>query len=249
VLGLTELVTRRPEFKALVSYRTYWHRKDDQRVDSAVTGRIIADLKRLTHRLDYKVSGDPAIQVVDFLRTFKEAADLNAISEGASAIILPYFLDGRAKSGLSARLRQLPPSMPKYPATVQWLLQSFATEAVIAASYQKVFAARQLPGEDETVFANRISRHAAEAGSVFSEDALISAYVDGLQSYASNMVRGQITPSITFAEVQILAEQVGAAGRALTSSEDQPLKCCYPKRGLCEPSRQWRPLLTKNRLS
>jgi hypothetical protein len=47
---------------------------------------------------------------------------------------------------------------------------------------------------------------------------LISADADGLQSHTRKMVRSQVTPTMTFAEVQILAEQVGAAGRALNSS-------------------------------
>ena len=71
---------------------------------------------------------------------------------------------------------------------------------------------KQLPEQTETVFANRINRFEAEAESVFSEDALISAYVDGLQSYASNMVRSQVTPTMTFVEAQNLAVQVGVAG-------------------------------------
>jgi hypothetical protein len=41
-------------------------------------------------------SGDPAIQVGDILCTFKEAADLNSISEGAAAILMPHFLEGLA---------------------------------------------------------------------------------------------------------------------------------------------------------
>ena len=174
-------------------------------------------LKKLKHHLDYKFSGDPAIQVLDFLTTFKEAADLNGISEGIEVLILPYFIDGLAKSGLSSRFKQAVASLPKFPVAVQWLLQSFATEAVIAAACQKVFSAKQLPDEDEKTFANRLTRHAAEAGSVFTEDALISTFVDGLLPYAGNMVRGQVTPNMTFAEVQIHAEQVGAAGRAITS--------------------------------
>ena len=114
-------------------------------------------------------------------------------------------------------MKHIPASMPKFPAAVQWLLQSFATEAVIAASYQKVFTARQSVEEDEKQFASRLTQYAAEAGSVFSEDALISAFVDGLQPYASNTVRGQVTTTMTFAEVQLLAEQAGTASRALNS--------------------------------
>jgi hypothetical protein len=112
-------------------------------------------------------------------------------------------------------MKKIPPSMPKYPAAVQYLLQSFATEGVISAACQRVSTAKQLPEEDEKSFANRLDKYAAEAGCVFSEDALISAFVDGLLPYAGSTVRGQVTPQMTFAEVQILAENVGAAGRSL----------------------------------
>ena len=211
VPGLTEQVTRRPEFKSLVSYRAYRLADTSQKGGAAVSGKINSQLKRLRHYVDYKFSGEPAIQVLDFLKSFKEAADLNEVSEAAAAVLLPYFLDGRAKAGLSSRMKHLPSSMANYPAAVQWLLQSFATEAVIAASYQKVFTARQSGDEDEKQFATRLNKYAAEAGSVFSEDALISAFVDGLLPYASNTIRGQVTPTMTFAEVQLLAEQAGTA--------------------------------------
>jgi hypothetical protein len=89
---------------------------------------------------------------------------------------------------------------------------------VIAAARQKVVSAKQLPDEDEKTFSNRLTRHAAEAGSFFTEDALISTFVDGLLLYAGNMVRGQVTPKMTFAEVQIHAEQVVSAGRAILLS-------------------------------
>jgi hypothetical protein len=70
-------------------------------------------------------------------------------------------------------MKHLPVNMPKFPAAAKWLLQSFATESVIAASYQKVFTATQAAEEDEKAFASRLSRHAAEAGSIFTEDTLI----------------------------------------------------------------------------
>jgi hypothetical protein len=73
-----------------------------------------------------------------------------------------------------------------------------------------------MPEEDERTYANRLTRNAAEAGSVFTEGALISTFIDGLHPYAGNMVRGQVTPIMTFAEVQIFAEQIGTAGRSLS---------------------------------
>jgi hypothetical protein len=85
-------------------------------------------------------------------------------------------------------------------------------------------SAKQMPEEDEKTYANRLTRNAAEAGSAFTEDALISTFVDGLHPYAGNMVRGQVTSTMTFAEVQIIAEQIGTAGRSLS------LPCRYSPR-------------------
>jgi hypothetical protein len=38
-----------------------------------------------------------------------------------------------------------------------------------------------------------------------------------MHPYASNTVRGEVTTTMVFAEVQLLAEQAGTASRALTS--------------------------------
>jgi hypothetical protein len=189
---------------------------------------VKAHLKRLKHYVGYKFSGQPAIQVIDFRRTFKEADNLNGISEGVLVVILPYFLEGRAKTGIYSRLKQVPSSTPRYQATVQWLHQSFATEPVIAASYQKVFTAKQSVDKDEKSFAGRLNELAAEALSVLKEDSLISAYVDGLLPFTSNMVRSQITTTMTFAEVQILSEQVGEAGKSLSAMSRATMKVNIP---------------------
>jgi hypothetical protein len=65
VPGLTEQVTRRPEFKTLVSYRAYRLADTSQEANAVVSGKINAHHKRLRHYVDYKFSGDPAIEVLD----------------------------------------------------------------------------------------------------------------------------------------------------------------------------------------
>jgi hypothetical protein len=112
-------------------------------------------------------------------------------------------------------MKQIPSLMPRYPAAVQRLLQSYATEPTISAACQRVITARQKLDEDEEQFAPRLTRYAADAGRVFLEDALIAAYVDGLLPFASNTVRGHVSATMTFAEVHLLAEQAGKALRAL----------------------------------
>jgi hypothetical protein len=99
--------------------------------------------------------------VLDFLRSFKEAADLNEVSEAAAAVLLAYFCEVRANSGLSSRMKHIPASIPKLHAAVHCLLQSCATEAVIAAPCQNVFTARQSVEEDEKQFSIRLTQYAS----------------------------------------------------------------------------------------
>jgi hypothetical protein len=90
-------------------------------------------------------------------------------------------------------LKQVVAPVPKYPATVQFLLQSLTTETLSRPHVRrKVFKENQLPDEDEKMFPGRLTENAAEAGSVFTEDSRISTFVDGLHEYADNMVRAQV---------------------------------------------------------
>jgi hypothetical protein len=102
---------------------------------------------------------------------------------------------------------------------VQWLLESFDSEAIISAAHQRVYTARQAGDEDEEQLADRLTKYAGDAGSVFSEDSLIAAFVDRLHPFASSTIRGQITTKMTFAEVQLLAEKAWNASRAIEKAQ------------------------------
>jgi hypothetical protein len=219
VPGLTELTTRRPEFRVLLSYRHYRLQERSQAGDAATNGKMSSQIRRMGYHVASKFNGEQPIQVLDFLKVFREAADVNELTEASAAVILPYFLEGTAKVGLTTKMKRLPEGMPKYPAAVHWLLQSFASEAIIAAAHQRVYTARQAHDEDEGQFASRLNRYAGDAGAVFTEDALITAFVDGLHPFASNLVRSQVLTTMTFAEVQLLAEQAGNASRALEKNQ------------------------------
>jgi hypothetical protein len=61
--------------------------------------------------------------------------------------------------------------VPKYPAAVAWLLESYPTDAAIDAAADKFLTAKQNPGEGEDAFASRLRQYATEAGNVYKEDA------------------------------------------------------------------------------
>jgi hypothetical protein len=176
----------------------------------------------MNQHLDYQCSGYPAIKFLDFLRSFKIAADVSCLSEGTDALVLPNYLSGRAKTSVVTRLKQIPEPIPEYPAAVQWLQQSYSTEAVIAQACDRVSQAKQHPNEDEREFADRLGSYAADAGSVFPEWQLIAAYLSGLSAYVSATLRGRINPRMTFPEVQAIAEEVVIAAKVLAASRPPP---------------------------
>jgi hypothetical protein len=227
--GLIEIQARRPEFRPLLNYRTYRLRNSRQVVTEKDTLRVNSLLKRMRHHMEYRYSGMPALKVIDFLSTFKEAMDVMRVSEGLAALLLPHALDGDARSGVQSLWKQGIGKTPKYPTAVNWLLESYATETVIDQTTKDVLTASQAPGETEDAFASRLRRNATEAGNVFTEDTLISVYLAGLHPYAANTVRGQVTPTMKFAAVRNLAIQAGTAGRARASGRD-PVPGLIPAR-------------------
>jgi hypothetical protein len=213
VHGLVELESRLPEYQGLVSYRAYRLKDTEQLIDEEDTGRVNGYLKRVKHHFSYTFAGDPPLKVLDFLSTLKEALDLNHVSEGVAALILPYLLAGEAKEGVQAMWKENSPKVPKYPAAVAWLLESYATDSAMDAAADQFLTAKQRPGEGEDTFATRLRKYAADAGNVFKEDALVSRYLAGLHPYTANTIRGHVTAKTRFTQVRNLAVQAGAAGR------------------------------------
>jgi hypothetical protein len=120
-----------------VSYRAYRLKDTEAVIDENDTGRVNGILKRVKHHFSYSFGGEVPLKVLGFLSTFKEAMDLNHVSEGVDAIALPYLLAGEAKDGEIAMWKSSSLKVPKYPATVAWLLESYATDATIDAAADK----------------------------------------------------------------------------------------------------------------
>jgi hypothetical protein len=90
--GLVELQTRLPEYKVLVSYRSYRLKDTEAVIDENDTGKVNGILKRVKYNISYSFERDIRFKVLDFLSTANEAMYLNHVYEGVSAIILPYLL-------------------------------------------------------------------------------------------------------------------------------------------------------------
>jgi hypothetical protein len=118
-----------------VSYRTYRLENRSQQYDKTITARLSSYVKRLKHAVEERFGGDEPIEVLAFLRTFKEAADHNDVGEGATARLIPYFLKDAAKEGYWAHMDGTPAGMLIYPYIVQYLLETYALDDELAKPY------------------------------------------------------------------------------------------------------------------
>jgi hypothetical protein len=85
-----------------VSYRSYLLMDTEAVIDENDNGKVNGILKRVKHHFSYLFGGEIPLKVLDFLSTLKEAIDVNHVSEGVPAIILPYLLTGEVKDGVIA---------------------------------------------------------------------------------------------------------------------------------------------------
>jgi hypothetical protein len=168
------------------------------------------------------------LKVLDFLSTVKKAMDLNHVSEGVAAIILPYLLTREAKDDVLAMWKGASLKGPKYPAAVAWLLESYATDAAIDAPSEKCLTSKQQAGEGEDAFDTRLRRYAAEAGNVYKEDSLVFRYLAGRAPYTANTIRGHVSPRMRFTQVKNLAIQAGLAGREAGVSNRSSTRALVP---------------------
>jgi hypothetical protein len=189
VPGLVELTPSRSAYKKLLSYLAYRLSNLSQRYDTSVAAKLATYAKRLSHSIEEKFDGSEPIAILDFLKSFKEAADHNCVSEGAAARLLPYFLTGLAREEYRSAMKELPSNWSMYPRMVQRLLETYASDDELAKAYHIAAMARQREHEDEKSFALRLRQLAASAGNVFDEATLKSIFVDGLSEYVQDSPR------------------------------------------------------------
>ena len=226
VPGMREIVPSRSDYKFLVSYRTYRLENHSPRYDKTITAKLSSYVKRLRHAVEDKFGGDEPIEILSFLRTFKEAADHNDVGEGAAARLLPYFLKDAAKEGYRAHMDDVQSGIPLYPYMVQYLLETYALDDELAKAYLTVSTAKQLEGEDERAFGRRLQRAAIRAGNVVNKRDLKTIYVEGLPPFVQAGLRMHLKPDLTFEEVQRLAQNLGIS---LRQTMLQPSLVAKPK--------------------
>jgi hypothetical protein len=234
VTGLEEIIPSRSHYKNLLSYRTYRLANRSNRYNAAVTGKMSTYLKRVKHAIapDDRFSGDEQIEILAFLRIFKEAADHNELSEAAAARLIPYFLTGAAKEGYRAHLDEAPPVFPTYPYMIQYLLETYALDYELAQAYIAATTAKQAEKETEKDFGRRLHRLDIRAGNVIEKQDLTTIYEEELPTFVPAGLRMHLTPGIALETVQRLVHNLGVSLRQAVAQTPTPSVFSRPPSGV-----------------
>jgi hypothetical protein len=89
--GLQEIIPSRSGYRKLVSYRLYRLDNISQPYNGTISKKLSAYMKGLRHSVEDMFTGQDRIEILSFLRTFKEGADHMDISQGAAKRLFPIY--------------------------------------------------------------------------------------------------------------------------------------------------------------
>jgi hypothetical protein len=100
-------------------------------------------------------------------------------------------------------------SSNSYCGAIHFLLTTYAAEEEVSGECRKIFIMQQKSGEIEREFGIRIQAQAGRLGPSFTEDNLITAYLNGVPENVRTYVSSKAPTATTFAQIQIAAYNAG----------------------------------------
>jgi hypothetical protein len=121
-----------------------------------------------------------------------------------------YFLLNPAKKGLRLHFRSaINPSANSYCGAVQFLLSTYKAEEEVRSESRKIFLMQQRSGEKERDFGIRINTQDGRLGQAFSEESLVTAYLNGVSENVRTYVASPTLNAVAFAQLHIAAYNAG----------------------------------------
>ena len=210
--SLKETKTRSVSLRVALSYRTYRLNNRSQKFSNALSRDLSKISKRMKTHIpdDQRFDRSDPVSIIKFLEDFKEACDHNGVSEGAAMHLFQYFLMDTAKKSLQLHFRStMSASSHSYCGAIHSLLTTYAAEEEVSGECRKIFLMQQKSGENEREFGIRIQAQAGRLGQAFTEDNLITAYLNGVPENVRTYVSSTAPTATTFAQIQIAAYNAG----------------------------------------
>ena len=137
-------------------------------------------------------NGSKPLDLIEFLSAFKRRCDQNGVSEGMAVELLPDILQGDALSLFKRNVMleaNRSGSVTSYPAAVNLLLETYATNLYIEQAFYQLYNIVQFDTEDERQFGERLKEADRSCGGgVCDENNFINREVRGLHRYIKQTI-------------------------------------------------------------
>ena len=177
------------EFSHVVDYRLYRLYDTSILVSENDAGRIGKYVKRCQGIRPTMKSfdGSSPITLLSFLKDISITFNAQRLNEGVAVRVVAHFLERDAErlytsytmTALRSGSLRSAGSIP-WPGLVNLLIRRYLTDDVLNDAYEKVATIRQLPHENENVYAYRLEDLAYSCTAVFSDAALLNYFIRGL---------------------------------------------------------------------
>ena len=177
------------EFKDVVSYRAYRLNNIRANVRDSENRRIGKNVRRIKNLIPSlgNFDGSEPIVLLKFLRALQEGFNILRAPEGTAVRTMAFLLRGDAKNFYESRsqsatqitggctMSELP-----WPCMVHTFIARYLTDDHLRTAYESVTRILLEPEEHEDGFAQRIERNAVDCRQVFTEDELVTYFIQGL---------------------------------------------------------------------
>ena len=215
-------------------FRTYRLENKNSRYNKQDSKNVKRFLKDLNVQLrNQHFNGSNPIQVLTFLREFRDACNTNGVHEGAARWLFQFFLDGTAKANLargSARTGRALSSARSgskdgmtYCQAVQYLLRVYATDDAIATAHMDISQFKIASNSNELKYAQELLSKAYKCGDVYPMNVLRGYYVEGSHESIRGALRSYLSkhPDCDVLELAYEAKNVGAISRGRGHSDNK----------------------------
>ena len=218
--GLKSIRTGSSLHKSVLDYRYYRLTNRKIRRSAKETHKVKDHLKRLELTMNKRTfDGSDPVTVLTFLARMTRECNILEMTEGQAYIALPYFLSGMALQQFEAA-RNIVSSRQGgigcWSESVQYLIQTYATETAVSQSIMDLRRVRQKVDEDENTYGSRLSIAAARCGNVHQQQELAMFFIDGLDTTIRTIVGRKYaeTRHMSFIALVKFAQEEGTAVRA-----------------------------------
>ena len=210
-------------YRRALDYKTYRLLNTSPICSNYTYTRITRFEKDLRVQMQAKTfDGKDPIRILSFLHSFQNAADTNGLHEGAAMWLIVRFMSGPAHHALNARLAPAIQAasagkLTTYCQVIQYLLQTYASDEEIARVDAEVKRFVQQPNQSAHKYALALYDKTSRCGPVYTEEDIISLFVEGLHESIRGHVRAYWSESRT-SDIYKLARVADTAAKLAGTS-------------------------------